>query len=131
MVCDRCWLFVECVLPNYALCGVLYHDAECRCWLLVEYLLTHFVEFRISMGNEQMFVGLWTWAIVVGAIKGCNKEGNSVFSDEERMQGRCYTALVSVVDEPIRLDGWEVRFVKVSFGVLSASAIRVEDICEG
>ena len=35
------------------------------------------------------------------------------------------------MDEPIRLDGWEVRFVKVSFGVLSASAIRVEDICEG
>ena len=47
----------------------------------------------------------------MGYVTGSNKEGNSVFSDEERMQGRCYTALVSAcVDDgnwTLCCDGWE------------------------
>ena len=51
--------------------------------------------------NETFSVLYWLWPAKVGGlcfacVRGCNKEGNSVFSDEERMQGRCYTALVSV-----------------------------------
>ncbi|CDJ59632.1 hypothetical protein EMWEY_00058320, partial [Eimeria maxima] len=56
---------------------------------------------------------------------GCDKEGNSVFSDAEGMHWRCETAWISlcvemmtighfvgVENETIRLDGWEVRFLK-------------------